>query len=166
MWSGSEQCDWKTAMHSTAITNLPAILTQGLKPGPNAISKNNAYRAAVYCEGMHRAHCSFFYSTHIAIPGLNPNYWFGSMCELTVDRKRGRTINNQWEQEEGSAHLVTIHIHVADIRRAYEKTAALASAGTYRVHQYQYSTGLRGLAPKGHPNQFLRDARTYEPENE
>jgi len=164
VWEEASQCDWKPAMHSTAITNLPAILTKGIKPGPNAISKNGAYRAHVYCEGMHRAHCSFFYSTHVAIPGINPRWWFGAMCELNVDRKRGGTNHNQWEQQQGSAHLSSVHIHVADICRAYEKSPDYKAAGTYRVHQYQYATGLRGLAPKGHANQYLRDARTYSPE--
>ena len=69
--SWTRTLSWETCSHSTALLNLPQILSSGLKAGPHAITAgNNPYTASVYAEDVARRHCSFAYSTHIAVPGI------------------------------------------------------------------------------------------------
>jgi hypothetical protein len=90
------------------------------------------------------------YSTHVAVPHVNPCWWFGCLLEVLADRNRGDTKHNQWRQTDGSIHITGAWIHVADIREAYEKN----HVGTLRVCKPQLMLGLRALRP----NYTLRDA--------
>ena len=91
--------------------------------------------------------------THVAVPYVKPNLFFGCLLELLVDRSRGDTLHSQWRQQDGSVHLTGAWIHVLDIRKAYED----GYVGTMRVHKPQYMQGIRA-AKAGH---FLRDALEY-----
>ena len=126
----------------------------GLVAGPNTVEKNGQRDARVYCEGEARKSCAFMYSTHVAIPQLNPCWFFGCLLELVFDRSRGDTVHRQWRQRLNSAHLTGAWVHIADIRKAYES----GSAGTLRVHGPQYRLGLRGIQ-RGHS---LRNALEYQ----
>ena len=155
LWDNSGATDWKTAYHGTAIHNLPRVLAHGLLRGPNAIpTPGGKLEARVYCEGSERKHCAFAYTTHVSVPGVNPCLVFGVLLELLVDRKRGSTSRGQWQQPEGSAHTCAVWLHVADLRKAYDK----GFAGTLRVHKPQYSKGIRGL----HCGNYVKDAREYQ----
>ena len=156
--------DWNFAWHGTALHNLPRIVNRGLVTGPNALpNKNGYYRAQVYCEREARKHLAFMYSTHVAIPNVNPCWWFGALCELLVDRNRGGKAHGQWRQEAGSVHLTGAWIHVCDIRKAYEP----GYVSTMRVSQSQYEDGMSSLlkqndeASNNVGNFTLRDALEY-----
>ena len=154
LWDSTEAVDWQTAWHGTAIHNLPKLLTHGMQRGPNAIpDPKGRVTAKVYCEGTDRKHCAFAYSTHVGVPGGNPNLTFGALLELLVDRRRGTTSRKQWQQDEGSAHICAVWVHVADLRKAYDN----GFVGTLRVHKPQYDKGVRGLR-KG---DYLKDVREY-----
>jgi len=154
-WTGAPS--WETCFHSTSLQNLPQVLLTGLKAGPNAITTGNKpYIASVYAEGVRRRHCSFAYSTHVAIPGIPPNFWFGVMLECVGDAKRRVVKNHQFAYEEGAVHINTAFVHCFDIRDAYNS----GYAGTCRVHWKQY-LALRGLSTPAGTKPFLADPRVY-----
>ena len=93
------------------------------------------------------------YSTHVAVPHVNPCLWFGCLLELLVDRTRGDTKHRQWRHRDGSVHIIGAWIHVSDIREAYAK----GYAGTLRICEPQMSIGLRAARPE----HTLRDALAY-----
>ena len=153
LWSG-DQANWQTAYHGTALHNLPKILLEGLQKGPNSVAdKRGVYEARIYCEGEKRRMCAYMYSTHVAVPYVNPNLFFGCLLELLVDRTRGDTMHRQWRQRDGSVHLTGAWVHVLDVRRAYDA----GYVGTYRIDHPQLKLGL-AKAVKGH---FLRDVMEY-----
>jgi len=164
-----EGSNWKPAYHGTSLHNLPRILRSSLRRGPNAIPDRDGYcRAKIYCEREKRMNCAFMFSTHVAIPNLNPCIWMGSVLELLADRTRGDTIHGQWRQEEGSVHLTGAWIHVCDIRKAYEPDYV----GSLRVCRFQYEDGMSSLLHKNPSkmnasslalieNSTLRDAVEY-----
>ena len=156
--SWKEGPTWETCWHSTSLTNLPEILTNGIKTGPNALfdPKTGTYRASVYTEGSKRKHCSFMYSTHIAVPGLPPVWWFGVAIECIGDANRRKKQHLQFLYESGAVHVNTVYIHVRDIRLAYEKN----HVGFTRVHATQYYA-LSGISHADGPTPFLEDPRRY-----
>ena len=155
-WRSAPQ--WETAWHSSALPNLPGFLEKGVQSRPNALKdKRGYYSARCYAEGHQRRHCSFLYSTHVAVPGIPPAWWFGMMFECLGDKSRRRTENNQHSYAKGALHLHSIFIHVADIRQAYQK----GYSGQLRVHWNQYQA-LRGLSVPEGPRPFLVDARIYD----
>jgi len=154
LWSESGS-DWQSAWHGTALHNLPQILLRGLLKGPNALlDTNGTYTAKVYCERQERRMCAYMYSTHVAVPYVNPNLFFGCLLELLVDRSRGDTKHHQWRQRDGSVHLTGAWVHVLDIRRAYDP----GYVGTVRLSSPQFALGIRS-AKRGH---YLRDAIEYQ----
>ena len=145
--------------HSTALTNLPVILAEGLKAGPNAIhpDKHGRYQASVYTEGPKRRHCSFYYATHIAVPGIPPNFWFGVVLKCQGDANRREVKRHQWSYKQGARRIVCAYLHVFDIRRAYDE----GYVGSCRVHEKQY-LALRAISVPGGRNRYLKDPREYE----
>jgi len=132
-WHGTP--DWETSFHSTSLTNLPKILSGGLKAGPNALANQaENYLAEVYAEGHRRRHCSFAYTTHVAVPGLPPFLWFATTIECVGDRNRRTTKHDQWAYQSGAIFPNVVYIHVFDLRKAYEP----GYVGSCRVHQRQY----------------------------
>ena len=150
LWDSTEAVQWETAWHGTALHNVPRVLTHGMLKGPNAIPDGKGKVVAkVYCEGTPRKHCAFAYSTHLAVPNMNPKIVFGALLELLVDRRRGTTSRKQWQQDQG-----VLWIHAADLRKAYDT----GFVGTLRVHKPQCDKGVRGLK-KGN---YLKGAREYQ----
>ena len=125
----------KEAFHGTSIDNLPMIVARGLQEGPHSIVK----KTRVYCEGSHRRNCTLGYMTHVSIPGLNPMWMWAAQLECLVDRERGGTKHNQWHQQQGSVHVVSINIHVFNLRDAYNK----GNVGWFKVHKPLMRHGLR-----------------------
>ena len=130
------------------------FLAEGLKAGPIAIDpdKHGRYQASVYTEGPKRRHCSFYYATHIAVPGIPPNFWFGVVLECQGDANRRKVKHHQWSYEQGAVHIVCAYLHVFDIRRAYDE----GSVGSCRVHEKQY-LALRAISVPGGRNEYLKD---------
>ena len=56
-----------------------------------------------------------------------------------MDRERGGTEHNQWHQQQGSVHVVSVNIHVFNLKDAYQKE----SAGWFKVHKPLMRHGLR-----------------------
>jgi hypothetical protein len=157
LWKPGTETSWQRAWHGTSLHCLPKIQTMGLMAGPNSVEEDplgGQPDAYVYCEGEARKKYAFMYSTHVAIPRLNPCWYFGCLLELVVDRARGDEVHGQWQQEKKSVYRTGIWIHVGDIRKAYDP----GFLGTMRIHGPQYRLGLRGLR-KGHS---LRDAMEYK----
>ena len=155
--SGKEGPNWEPCWHSTSLTNLPEILTNGIKTGPNAlVDKKGTYRASVYTEESKRKHCSFMYSTHIAVPGLPPVWWFGVAIKCIGDQNRRRKQHSQFLYESGAVRVNTVYIHVRDIRLAYERQ----HVGFTRVLATQYYA-LSGISHADGPTPFLEDPRRY-----
>ena len=119
--------------------------------GPNATGEQVA---KIYCEGMKRVERAFYYMTHVAVPGINPNLQFACLLDLLVDRNRGNTHKGQWRQEAGSVLVTGTWIHMADIRRAFDP----GYIGTLRVCEEQYDLGLGKIHASG---ETLRDATEY-----
>ena len=66
---------------------------------------------------------------------------FACLLELFVDRNYGAAAHRQRQQEEGSAHVSGAWVHVADVRRAYDK----GFVGTLRIFKPQFEFGMRSL---------------------
>ncbi len=106
--------EWKQAYHGTALTNLPTILKNGLRPAVNETSG----KQGIYCEGSHRRENVLSYMCHHSMPGCLPLFAWAVVLELQVDRARGGTINGQWCQQPGSVAVTGCTLHAERSKRA------------------------------------------------
>ena len=124
--------EYTRCLHSTCMYNIPDVLLNGLKPGPQ---KGKGDVHGVYCYPMHGAALAVSSSGYCVYTSPFEDGWFwGARCELQVAKgmayKRKMSVGEkQLAAWPGSYSMTALWVHVIhekELREAYSAEVHLA----------------------------------------